>query len=264
MSHSGRNERARGHIRIISHPNIPSIDSNVSTYAHCHSMTIVDSIMLNQSCGSRLRPRGHIFDPVHVDILFQILDILLFGEPRVSNKWLRSESDLEVHWYVISILKAFESSMFSANIRVAWMHDGLINKELDWICNYEMKWRKGKERRIYLWLDFVEVSQQKMNEAVIFPLGFHWRKHDISSRWIDRRESLNRQQLFYLILGNLTFVELLFHLWIKSNLLFGFRDQKAVNDWVECCSPSMRSGKCLTSLVFHYFWTGQPLLPTNE
>jgi hypothetical protein len=234
MSHSGRNERARWNIRIISHPNIPSIDSNVSTYAYCHSMTIIVSIMLNQSCDSWLRPRGHIFDPAHVDTLFQIPDILLFGELRVSNKWLRSEPGLEVHQYVISILKAFESSMFSANIRVVWMHDGLINKELDWICNYQMKWRKGKERWIYLWLDFVEVSQQKMNEAVILHLGFHWRKHNISSRWIDRRESLNRQQLFYLTLGNLTFVELLLRLWIKSNLLIGFRDQKAVNDWVEC------------------------------
>jgi hypothetical protein len=47
-----RNERARENIRIMSYPNTSSIDFDVSTYAYCHSMTIVDNIMLNQFCDS--------------------------------------------------------------------------------------------------------------------------------------------------------------------------------------------------------------------
>jgi hypothetical protein len=57
------------------------------------------------------------------------------------------------------------------------------------------------------------------------------------------KEIFESTAIISLMLGNLTFLELLLHLWIKSNLLIGFRDQKAVNDWVECRSSSIRSGR---------------------
>jgi hypothetical protein len=137
-----RNERVRRNIRIMSYLNMSSIDFDISTYTHYHSTTIVDSIMLNHFRDSWLRPRElHLLSSSYPYTFFQIPNILLFGELRVSNKRLRSESGLEAHRYVVSIVNAFENSMFSANIWITWMHDGFIDKELDWICNHEVKER---------------------------------------------------------------------------------------------------------------------------